>query len=375
MGGQEPCRHSIGRLDRSKRPQGLLIALGAVLLITPDAMLVRWASSLGATPWQILFWKQSCTGIINTATGIHLAGGLRATCRGVAAAPAHLLFASLIQMASQLGFNFAFIETSTARAMLFISLNPLWAGLFGRCFLREVLPYRTIIALVVGALSSLVVFVPSLLPSSPDEDSVSIRGDIIALLTGISLAAWITMMRYTLGRRPDAAIDLAAGLGNLLAGLCALGMLLPPGYESLTANLDLSFVIVTGVDILCTAGFFVGFVVVPRYLLGAELALILLLETLLAPFWVFFKFGDVPSVWTMAGGALLILALIVHEMADIRAKRIALSRTPSAPALCGTLEAGHSEGPPTTIAVRIEGAVPPDAPYQRFDSVRSSGKV
>eukprot|EP00965_Chrysotila_dentata_P262774 6214671-Pleurochrysis_carterae.AAC.1 len=76
----------------------------------------------------------------------------------------------------------------------------------------------------------------------------------------------------------------------------------------------------------------------------------------------------------MAGGALLILALIVHEMADIRAKRIALSRTPSAPALCGTLEAGHSEGPPTTIAVRIEGAVPPDAPYQRFDSVRSSGK-
>ena len=44
----------------------------------------------------------------------------------------------------------------------------------------------------------------------------------------------------------------------------------------------------------------------------------MMLETLLGPFWVFLRFGDVPSSWTLAGGAVLLTALFAHEVAAIR---------------------------------------------------------
>ena len=56
----------------------------------------------------------------------------------------------------------------------------------------------------------------------------------------------------------------------------------------------------------------------PKHVSGSECALIGLLENILAPLWVFARFGDVPSAWTVAGGALLLATLIGHELAAAR---------------------------------------------------------
>ena len=53
----------------------------------------------------------------------------------------------------------------------------------------------------------------------------------------------------------------------------------------------------------------------PKHVSGSECALIGLLENILAPLWVFARFGDVPSAWTVAGGALLLATLVGHEVA------------------------------------------------------------
>ena len=47
----------------------------------------------------------------------------------------------------------------------------------------------------------------------------------------------------------------------------------------------------------------------------------MMLETLLGPFWVFLRFGDVPSTWTLAGGVVLLTSLFAHEIAAIREVR------------------------------------------------------
>ena len=44
---------------------------------------------------------------------------------------------------------------------------------------------------------------------------------------------------------------------------------------------------------------------------------VLLGESVGGPFWVFLAFGDVPSVWTLASGALLITTLVGHEVAGM----------------------------------------------------------
>lgn len=52
-----------------------------------------------------------------------------------------------------------------------------------------------------------------------------------------------------------------------------------------------------------------------------QVALISLLEVLLGPFWVFVRFGDVPSAWTVAGGTVLMAALAWHEVVTSRSRR------------------------------------------------------
>merc|ERR1712161_109944 len=41
--------------------------------------------------------------------------------------------------------------------------------------------------------------------------------------------------------------------------------------------------------------------------------LCILVQTVLGPFFVYLAYGDVPSVWTLVGGSLLLVVLAVHE--------------------------------------------------------------
>jgi hypothetical protein len=59
--------------------------------------------------------------------------------------------------------------------------------------------------------------------------------------------------------------------------------------------------------------------VAPRYITGAEVSLITLLETVLGPVIVFFWFGEVPGVFTLLGGGLLLATLTAHELVGLNA--------------------------------------------------------
>lgn len=53
----------------------------------------------------------------------------------------------------------------------------------------------------------------------------------------------------------------------------------------------------------------------PKYARSADIALILLIENLIGPFWVFLGFHEVPGKWTFIGGGCLLLTLSAHEIA------------------------------------------------------------
>jgi drug/metabolite transporter (DMT)-like permease len=54
---------------------------------------------------------------------------------------------------------------------------------------------------------------------------------------------------------------------------------------------------------------------------GGVIAAILVLETPLMPLWVWLAFQEVPGVRTLAGGALVMTAVIADIIGDIRAPR------------------------------------------------------
>jgi len=67
--------------------------------------------------------------------------------------------------------------------------------------------------------------------------------------------------------------------------------------------------------------FLLGLAIAPRYISGAEIGLIMLLETFLGPLWVFAAFRQVPHYFTLLGGAVLLCVLVFHELLGIREMR------------------------------------------------------
>jgi drug/metabolite transporter (DMT)-like permease len=55
-----------------------------------------------------------------------------------------------------------------------------------------------------------------------------------------------------------------------------------------------------------------------RYLPAPEVSLFLLLETLLAPIWVWLLLGETVPAATLLGGALIVVALVVHTLIGLR---------------------------------------------------------
>ena len=52
----------------------------------------------------------------------------------------------------------------------------------------------------------------------------------------------------------------------------------------------------------------------PRYIPAAEVGLLLLMESILGPIWVWLVLAEQPSVNTLAGGAIVLSTLIINTI-------------------------------------------------------------
>lgn len=59
----------------------------------------------------------------------------------------------------------------------------------------------------------------------------------------------------------------------------------------------------------------------PRYIAASEVALFLLLETALAPIWVWLAVGEKVPIATLSGGAIILTTLLVHSLYKLRRRR------------------------------------------------------
>ena len=61
-----------------------------------------------------------------------------------------------------------------------------------------------------------------------------------------------------------------------------------------------------------------SFIVASRHIVAAELTIFMLLEFALGPVWVWLFVNEIPSHWTLAGGALVILAVLGRSLLEFR---------------------------------------------------------
>merc|ERR1719491_1693770 len=171
----------------------------------------------------------------------------------------------------------------------------------------------------------------------------SLKGNIMALFTGLGLASYITVVRYG-GTKSTKNINLigAALLSSILLAIISLiiqGSDVLPGSFWNNRNTDTEsssdqepqllwqFWATSIAEGIMLGVIFVTMTIAPKYITGAEVGLCILLETVLGPLFVYLAYGDVPSVWTLVGGPLLLVVLAVHESRPLFEKARVVQRS------------------------------------------------
>ena len=113
-------------------------------------------------------------------------------------------------------------------------------------------------------------------------------------------------------------------VATVLSGVLAL-FFLPPGGLSIAEPV---YILFNGLVLLPLA--FWCLATGPRYLSAPEVGMFYLVETVLAPIWVWIAFAETPTTQTLIGGSILILALLAHSLWQMRSKARAVRESEKA---------------------------------------------
>jgi drug/metabolite transporter (DMT)-like permease len=197
-------------------------------------------------------------------------------------------------------FIFSVAHTAVANTLILMSTGPFVASLLGWAFLGERVAPRTWLTMGI-ALAGAVVMVSS------SYGRGSIVGDLLALAMASSFAAATVLVR----RHPHIQMASAAALATTLTVLVAL----PLADPLAVAPRDLLLLAFFGVGQFGTG--FLLFMAGARLLPVAETSLIGMLEIVLGPLWVWLVLSERPGATTLAGGALILAALLVNTVVEL----------------------------------------------------------
>ena len=281
----------------------MAFAFAGIILLSPESLLIRLVE---VDRWTLLFWRGTlmCVGLL--AASVILA---RSTAVIGAIGRAGVLVAVLFGIQTVL-FIVSITNTEVANTLVAVSAAPLFAAIYQRVFFGQRIG-RRLLAVITVAMLGIGIMVSGSLG----------RGNVWGDLAGLGAAAGLGGSFVVIGRHRDRTMVPAMALGGLVAALLALPLASP-----LTATTsDFRYLAISGLVVL-PLGFGL-LAVAPRYIPGAEVALITLLEAVLGPIWVWLALGEVPAPAAVLGGAMVIGALAVNSAAMLRASRTSLSES------------------------------------------------
>ena len=288
-----------------RRSVALALMVAAPVLWSTAGVVTRHIER--ATPFEQVFWR-SLFACAFVASALLIMS--KNPWRAVRAAGWPGAFSGALWAVMFTAFVIALSFTSTANTLVVMSVSPLLTALLARLLLSDPVSLRTWLA--AGAAAAGIAWMFGAGFSAHDARHVA--GMLIALLIPIASAANVITLRASAGR-----LDLvpAVMLGAAVSCLLALPFALP---FTATAR-DIALLAFLGIFQLGLPCMLV--VIASRSLLAPEIALLGLLEVVLGPLWAWLGAGEIPADTTLAGGAIVLLALISNELAGIRPERSA----------------------------------------------------
>jgi len=272
-----------------KIPGYILLLMGAFFLSWGGLLIREWQ---GGDVWQVLFWRSfffNLTLILflyliykKEAFSIIKKSGLPGVLGGISMAVGFTAYV------------FAMRETTVANVLFIISTQTIWLALFGYLFLKEKISLKSFISIVLAMAGILIMLGGSL-------GTGSLLGNLVALFVPINFAFLILLIRKF------SKLDLIPALfyGGLIIMLFSFFMsetVLISKHNLLVGFLLGSFQHAFG---------FICIVIGARSTPAVVVGLLMLIETLLGPVWVWLFLNEIPPTSVFIGGSIIIIAVIV----------------------------------------------------------------
>jgi drug/metabolite transporter (DMT)-like permease len=291
--------------SHSDHQKGLLITAIGGLVLTFDIPLIRLADG---SAWSILLLRTGTTFI----AAVIIWTVWRALSRN---APPLIpgwsgLAVAICYGLTSITFITAVYHTSTADLVFILAFNTVFSALLSWLFLGEKPRLGTIIAMLAMIVGVLIIVGGSV-------GTGKLFGDFMALCSAFAIAVAITISRAS-GKDMGFTSLVGVVFPLTLAAFMVSGEGL---HVSAPWWIIFNGAVIMPISFFCLAA---G----PKYISCPEVAMFYLLETVLAPVWVWLVFAEAPTRNSLIGGTILIVTLVAHSLWQLhegRKRRAALA--------------------------------------------------
>ena len=280
----------------SSQHKGSLLAFIAVMLITPDSILIRLSN---IETWGMLFYRGAIPFVVV------LVGLIFFYKNNLVKALINIGYPGIFYVISFSICNITFIisiqNTNVANTLVMIAMAPMLSAILGSIFLKEVPDSKTWIAIIITLIAVTYIFHDSI-------EMGNFYGDLFGIITAFGLACNAVIARYAKNR------DLvpSAVIGKLCVAIFAFF------FVDTFALVDTDLIFVPLMCVMCVAIPFVLVTIAPRFIPAEEVNLFFLLETIIGPFWVWLVINEQPSIETIQGGVVIILTIAIHSFLKLK---------------------------------------------------------
>ena len=197
---------------------------------------------------------------------------------------------------SFVAFIIAMNNTTVANVVFIISTQTMFLAIFGFFYLKEKVS-------LIGSSSIFLAMSGILIMVGDSISTGSLFGNLVALVIPINFAIYVMIIRK------NSNLDMVPAM--LYSGIFSLiyGAILSNSFEFTSHDLFMGFLL--GVPQLALG--FICITIGSRTTASATVGLLMLMETLCGPLWVWLFLSEIPPISVFIGGAVIISAIILKS--------------------------------------------------------------
>ena len=275
-----------------KIPGPLLILTGGFCLSWGGLILRTFES---ASIWQILFYR-SIFFLWVLIAFILLTYGKK-TFKKIKEAGVPGLIGGIFLSTNFVAYMYSMMETTVANVVFIISTQTVFLPIVAYIFLKEKISPRGYVAIMLAMIGVTLMIGDSL-------GTGSLKGNLAALTIPINFSVLVLIIR----KYPKVDMIPAIFYAGILS--CLYGLLLLENFAISTKDIWLAFLL--GVPQLAFGFIFItiGSRTTPAVMVG----LLMLMESIFAPIWVWLFYNEIPPISVLVGGMIILSAVVMKSL-------------------------------------------------------------